>query len=65
VGTPPPGWDYPGGMRRLLTIVLVVALAAMVREILLDRSPRQTLHGDDPVIGSIDTWPKVPRRPAG
>jgi hypothetical protein len=34
----------------------------VVRRILLDRSPRQDLRGQ-PVIGSLDTWPDVPRRP--
>jgi hypothetical protein len=55
--------DYPGCMRRLLTIVLVIVAVGMVREILLDRSPKRGLHGGDPVIGSLDTWPAVPRRP--
>jgi hypothetical protein len=56
-------------MRRLLTMAiraaLVAALVGVVRAILLDRAPRRPLHGADPVIGSLDTWPKVPRRPAG
>jgi hypothetical protein len=50
-------------MRRLLAIVLVIVAVGMVREILLDRSPRRGLHGAEPVIGSLDTWPTVPRRP--
>jgi hypothetical protein len=54
-------------MRRLLTMALraalVAALVGVVRAILLDRAPRRPLHGADPVIGSLDTWPKVPRRP--
>ena len=53
-------------MRRFLTIVIRIALVAAVfgdvRQVLVDRSPRQTLHGQ-PVIGSLDTWPIVPRRP--
>jgi hypothetical protein len=55
-------------MRRILTLAiraaLVAALVGVVRAILLDRAPRRPLHGADPVIGSLDTWPKVPRRPA-
>ena len=55
-------------MRRVLTILirtaLVAAAFAVVRHILVDRSPRQSLHGQ-PVIGSLDTWPDVPRRPSG
>jgi hypothetical protein len=54
-------------MRRALTLtiraVLVAALVGVVRAILLDRAPQRPLHGADPVIGSLDTWPKVPRRP--
>jgi hypothetical protein len=54
-------------MRRRLTFVfriaLVAAAFAVVRQVLLGRSPRQALHGQ-PVIGSLDTWPTVPRRPA-
>jgi hypothetical protein len=56
-------------MRRLLwTLVragLVVAVLAVVRSVLIDRAPRQALHGDEPIIGSLDTWPEVPRKPAG
>jgi len=54
-------------MRRALTLAvratLVAAVLATVRAILLDRAPQRPLHGADPVIGSLDTWPKVPRRP--
>ena len=54
-------------MRRFLTLAIRAALAAalvgVVRAILLDRAPQRPLHGADPVIGSLDTWPKVPRRP--
>ncbi len=54
-------------MRRLLwTMVratLVIALLAIVRSVLLDRAPQRALHGDEPVIGSLDTWPAVPRKP--
>ena len=55
-------------MRRVLTLAiratLVAALVGVVRAVLLDRAPQRPLHGADPVIGSLDTWPKVPRRPA-
>lgn len=58
--------NYGGGMRRFFTIVIRIALVAalfgVVRQVLLDRSPRQALRGQ-PVIGSLDTWPTVPRRP--
>jgi hypothetical protein len=57
--------NYGERMARFLTIVIRVALVAavlgVVRQVLLDRSPRQTLRGH-PVIGSLDTWPEVPRR---
>ena len=54
-------------MRRLLSTLLraaLVAVLATVRAVLLDRAPRRGLHGDRPVIGSLDTWPAVPRKPA-
>jgi hypothetical protein len=41
----------------------VAGVLAVVRAILLDRAPQRALHGDEPVIGSIDTWPAVPRKP--
>jgi hypothetical protein len=54
-------------MRRLLwTVVragLVLAVLAIVRSVLLDRAPQRALHGDEPIIGSLDTWPEVPRKP--
>ena len=54
-------------MRRLLTFAARAALAAavlaVVRAVLIDRAPQRPLHGAEPVIGSLDTWPKVPRRP--
>ena len=56
-------------MRRLLWLLVralvVVVVVAVVREILLERTPQKGLHGSEPVIGSLDTWPVVPRRPAG
>ena len=54
-------------MRRLLTLAvraaLVAGVLAAVRAVLIDRAPQRPLHGAQPVIGSLDTWPKVPRRP--
>ena len=57
------------GMRRLLwtglRAALVIAVLAVVREILLDRAPQRPIpaRGREPVIGSLDTWPEVPRKP--
>ena len=54
-------------MRRLLWTLLKAAVfvlvLAVVRSVLLDRAPQQALHGDEPIIGSLDTWPEVPRKP--
>jgi hypothetical protein len=56
-------------MGRLITLVIRLAVLAVVvgvvRQVLTDRSPRKALQGDQPVIGSLDTWPAVPRRPVG
>ncbi|MGO8863819.1 MAG: hypothetical protein ACLQRH_24095 [Acidimicrobiales bacterium] len=53
-------------MRRPLTVLLraavVAALVGVVRAVLLDRSPQRPLSGTQPVVGSLDTWPSVPRR---
>ena len=49
----------------LLRTALVVVAAGVVRALVLDRAPRRALHGTAPLIGSVDTWPKVPRRPTG
>ena len=58
---------YRGRMRRLLWTLmraaLVIGLVAIVRSVLIDRAPRRALHGDEPIIGSLDTWPAVPRKP--
>jgi hypothetical protein len=55
-------------MRHLLWVLvraaLVVAVVAAVRAVLLDRAPQRALHGGTPVIGSLDSWPAVPRKPA-
>ena len=54
-------------MRRLISSLLRAALVigalAVVRAVLLDRAPRRELHRGEPVIGSLDTWPAVPRKP--
>jgi hypothetical protein len=53
-------------MRRVLTLVIGSALLAaalgVVRAVLSDRAPQRALHGTEPVVGSLDTWPEVPRR---
>jgi hypothetical protein len=57
------------GMRHLLWTLfraaLVIAALAVVREILLDRAPQRAIpaRGREPLIGSLDTWPAVPRKP--
>ena len=55
------------GMRRLLSTLvraaLLLAALAVVRAVLLDRAPARELHPGEPVIGSLDTWPAVPRKP--
>jgi hypothetical protein len=55
-------------MRRLLVLALRVALltivATVVRQVLVGgRVPERALNGSQPVIGSLDTWPTVPRKP--
>jgi hypothetical protein len=45
-------------------IALLLAVLAVVRQLLLEREPQRGLNGDQPVIGSLDTWPAVPRRPS-
>jgi len=53
-------------MRRLMWMLvraaLVIGVLAVVRAVLLDRAPQRALHGSEPVIGSLDTWPAVPRK---
>jgi len=60
--------NYVASMRRVLRFVIrsaaLSAGIAVVRKVLLDRSPQQALKKGEPVIGSPDTWPAVPRRPA-
>jgi hypothetical protein len=47
----------------IVRLALLAAVVGVVRAVLADRSPRRSLHGTAPVIGSLDTWPEVPRRP--
>jgi hypothetical protein len=53
-------------MRRARTIIVRTALLGAVlgvlRAILFDRQSQRALHGAEPVVGSLDTWPEVPRR---
>jgi hypothetical protein len=55
-------------VRRLFTVLfraaVVAALVAVLRSVLVDRQPRRGIEGDEPIIGSLDTWPEVPRKPA-
>ena len=51
-------------VRTLVRAAIVIIVVAVVREILLERTPEKALHGSEPVIGSLDTWPAVPRKPA-
>ena len=54
-------------MRRLFSTLfraaLIIGALGIVRAVLLDRAPRRELHRDEPVIGSLDTWLTVPRKP--
>jgi hypothetical protein len=50
-------------MWTLVRAALVITILTAVRAILLDRAPQRALHGATPVIGSLDTWPPVPRKP--
>jgi hypothetical protein len=50
------------GLTILIRLALLAAVTAAVRQVLQDRSPQKALHGTDPVIGSLDSWPDVPRR---
>jgi hypothetical protein len=46
----------------LVRATVVIVVVAVVRAVLLDRAPQRALHGGAPVIGSLDTWPAVPRK---
>jgi hypothetical protein len=47
----------------VLRAAVVTAVVAFVRSVLAGRTAQRALHGTEPVVGSIDTWPTVPRRP--
>jgi hypothetical protein len=51
-------------VRTLVRLALMVGILAVVRQLLMEREPERALKGDQPVIGSLDTWPAVPRKPA-
>jgi hypothetical protein len=55
-------------VRHLLKLLVLVGLAAgaayVVRGLLDERAPRRELRGDGPILGSLDSWPPVPKRPA-
>ncbi len=55
-------------MRKLVKLLFPMALAAsvayVVRGLLDERAPRRELTGDGPILGSLDTWPPVPRKTA-
>jgi hypothetical protein len=57
-------WAMRRLFRTLFRAALIVGVLAVVRAVLLDRAPRRELHKGEPVIGSLDTWPAVPRKPA-
>jgi hypothetical protein len=37
--------------------------AGSIRRLLSRQSPRHALDGSGPLVGSLDTWPEVPRAP--
>ena len=45
----------------MVRVALIVGVAAAVRQILLERAPEHGV-GTEPVLGSLDAWPSVPRR---
>ena len=55
------------GMRRLLSALLRAALIVGALAVRARRparpGARRALHRDEPIIGSLDTWPAVPRKP--
>jgi hypothetical protein len=56
-------------MKRLSRLVLLLALAigvtVLVRKLAAERAPTHGLNGSGHAPGSLDTWPPVPRKPAG
>ncbi|MHB1582383.1 MAG: hypothetical protein ACYCU7_08305 [Acidimicrobiales bacterium] len=55
-------------MRHLLKLLLLAGIAAgaayVARGLLDQRAPRRELSGDGPVLGSLDSWPPVPKKAA-
>lgn len=49
-------------MRLVLLAALAVGAGFVVRAVLAGRAPRRSLDGSGPIVGSIDTWPPVPRK---
>jgi hypothetical protein len=60
--------DYPDRMRRLFSVAFrlacIAAIVAVARQLMLERAPERAIDGTKPVLGSLDTWPAVPRKPA-
>jgi hypothetical protein len=54
-------------MRRLIRLVLfgalVSVLATLARRLLHPDAPVHELNGHGTLVGSLDTWPPVPRAP--
>jgi hypothetical protein len=50
-------------LRTLVRAAVVIVLVAVIQEILLDRAPQRAIQEGAPVVGSLDTWPAVPRKP--
>jgi hypothetical protein len=63
-----PGARYAGPVRHLLELLVLAGLAAggayVARGLLDQRAPRRELRGDGPVLGSLDSWPPVPKKAA-
>jgi hypothetical protein len=53
-------------MRRLvragIRLAVMMAVLAVVRQVLVEREPQRAINGNEPVLGSLDTWPAVPRK---
>jgi hypothetical protein len=65
-GTP---FGTVGDVKNVVRLVIVVSAlaggAALARRLLAERAPRRELNGSGPILGSLDTWPAVPRSPSG
>jgi hypothetical protein len=55
-------------MRSILRVLLVLSaltgMALLARRLLAERAPRRELNGSGAILGSLDTWPVVPRNPS-